>query len=166
MHVDMTGQRTPWKFSRSHLFAVSTSSHIHTYIMKRTGCCYPCCWYGCEILFVALTEKHKLRALQNRASGEIGHTAEGMWGSKGIDKGKGHPRTGHEDPEEKRYGSTLSLTSALDGLGGQHHASAALPQGKTRYPLYRRLGGPQYLDGCGKSRPKSGLDPRTDQPGF
>ena len=28
-------------------------------------------------------------------------------------------RTGHEDPEgEKRYSSTLSLTSALDGVGG------------------------------------------------
>jgi hypothetical protein len=27
-------------------------------------------------------------------------------------------------------------------VGGQRHASAALPPGKTRYPLYRRLGGP------------------------
>ena len=26
---------------------------------------------------------------------------------------------------------------------GQHHAPAALPPGKTRYPLYTRLGGPQ-----------------------
>ena len=41
------------------------------------------------------------------------------------------------------YSYTLSLTSALDGVGGQHHASATLPLGKTRYPLYRRLGGPQ-----------------------
>jgi hypothetical protein len=32
---------------------------------------------------------------------------------------------------------TLSLTSALDGVGGQHHAPAALLPGKTRYPLYR-----------------------------
>jgi hypothetical protein len=48
-------------------------------------------------------------------------------------KGKGHPRTGHEGPEgEQRYSSTLSLTSALDGVGGQHHAPAALPPGKTR----------------------------------
>jgi len=39
------------------------------------------------------------------------------------------------------YNSTLSLTSALDGEGGQRHAPAALPPGKTRYPLYRRLGG-------------------------
>jgi len=28
------------------------------------------------------------------------------------------------------------------GLGCQRHAPAALPPGKTRYPLYRRLGGP------------------------
>jgi hypothetical protein len=35
---------------------------------------------------------------------------------KGKGKGKVHPRTGHEDPElEKRYRSTISLTSALGG---------------------------------------------------
>jgi hypothetical protein len=28
-------------------------------------------------------------------------------------------------------------------VGGQHHAPAALPPGKTRYPVSRRLGGPQ-----------------------
>jgi len=39
------------------------------------------------------------------------------------------------------YSSTLPLTSALDGVGGQRHASATLPPGKTRYPLCRRLGG-------------------------
>jgi hypothetical protein len=33
-------------------------------------------------------------------------------------KGKVYPRTGREGPEgEKRYSSTLSLTSALDGVG-------------------------------------------------
>ena len=31
--------------------------------------------------------------------------------------------------------------------GGQHHAPTALPPGKTRYPLYRRLGGPQGRSG-------------------
>jgi len=30
------------------------------------------------------------------------------------------------------YSSTLSLTSALDGVGGQHQAPAVLPPGKTR----------------------------------
>jgi hypothetical protein len=46
-------------------------------------------------------------------------------------RGKGeerfHPRTGHESPEgEYRNSSTLSLTSALDGVGGQRHAPASL----------------------------------------
>jgi hypothetical protein len=57
-------------------------------------------------------------------------------------KDKIHSVTGHEGPwGEYRYSSTLSLTSALDGVGGRRHALAALPPGKTRYPLYRRLGG-------------------------
>ena len=58
---------------------------------------------------------------------------------KGEGTGKGHPITGHDGPEgEERYSSTISLTSALDGLGGQIHASAALDPGKeTRYTLYR-----------------------------
>ena len=60
---------------------------------------------------------------------------------------KVHPRTGHEGPDgEYKYSSTLSLTSALDGVGGQHHAPANLPPGKTRYVLYRRLGGPTGPD--------------------
>ena len=55
-------------------------------------------------------------------------------GDKGEGKGKIHPITGHEGPEmEYRYSSTLSLTSALDGVGGQRYAAAALPPGKTRY---------------------------------
>jgi hypothetical protein len=37
----------------------------------------------------------------------------------------------------------LSLTTTgLDEVGGQRLAPAALPPGKTRYPLYKRLGGP------------------------
>jgi hypothetical protein len=32
-------------------------------------------------------------------------------------------------------------------VGGQRHAPAALPPQKTRYPLYRRLGGPQGRSG-------------------
>jgi hypothetical protein len=63
-------------------------------------------------------------------------------------KGKVHPITGHEGPEgEQRYSSTLSLTSKVDGGGGQRHAPSVLPSGKTRYPLYRRLGGPQGRSG-------------------
>ena len=45
------------------------------------------------------------------------------------------------------YSSTVSLTSALDGMGGQRHAPAALPPGKTRYPLCRRPGGTQGWSG-------------------
>ena len=33
------------------------------------------------------------------------------------------------------------------GVGGQHHALAAFTPGKTRYPLYRRLGGPGSRSG-------------------
>ena len=66
---------------------------------------------------------------------------------------------------EKRYSSTPSLTSALDGVGGQRYAPAALPPGKTRYPLYRRQGGPQGRSGrVWKILPLPGLDPRTVQP--
>jgi hypothetical protein len=63
------------------------------------------------------------------------------------------------------YSSTLSLTSALDGVGGQCHAPADLPPGKIRYPLYRRLGGSQGRSGrVRKISPAPGLDPRTFQP--
>ena len=51
------------------------------------------------------------------------------------------------------------------GVGGQRHAPAALPPGKTRYPLYRRLGGPQGRSGrVRKTSPPPGFDPRTVQP--
>jgi hypothetical protein len=36
-------------------------------------------------------------------------------------------------------------------VGGQHHAPVALPPGKTRYPLYRRLHGPQGGSGRAKN---------------
>jgi len=63
------------------------------------------------------------------------------------------------------YSSTLSLTSALDGVGGKRHAPTTLSPGNTRYPLYRRLGGPQDQSGRVRnisSRP--GFDPRIVQP--
>jgi hypothetical protein len=63
-------------------------------------------------------------------------------------KFKVHPKTDREDPEgEQRYGSTLSLTSALEVVGGQRHAMAALLLGMTRYPLYGMLGGSQGRSG-------------------
>ena len=49
------------------------------------------------------------------------------------------------------------------GVGSQH--PAALPPGKTRYPLYRRLGGPHGRSGRVRNiSPTPGLDPRTFQP--
>jgi hypothetical protein len=64
------------------------------------------------------------------------------------------------------YNSTLSLSSALDGVGGQRHAPAALSPGETRYPLYRRLGGPLGRSGQVRkiSPPPRGFDPRIVQP--
>jgi hypothetical protein len=59
------------------------------------------------------------------------------------------------------YSSTVSLTSALHGVGGQRYASAALPPGKTRYPLY----GPQGRSGrVRKISPLPEFEPRTAQP--
>jgi hypothetical protein len=63
------------------------------------------------------------------------------------------------------YSSTLSLTSSLDGVGGQRHAPPDLPPGTTPYPLYGRLGGPQSRSGqVRKISPPPGFDPRTVQP--
>jgi hypothetical protein len=87
-----------------------------------------------------------------------------------LDESKGtfqaNPTTGHEGPEgELMYSSTPSLTSALDGVGDQRHASAALPPGKIRYPLYMRLNGRQSRSGQARKRsPPPGFDPRTVQP--
>ena len=64
----------------------------------------------------------------------------------------------------ERYSSTLSLTSALDGGGWSMSPPAGLPPGKTRYPLYRGLGGPQGQSGqVWKISPPPGFDPQTVQ---
>ena len=48
------------------------------------------------------------------------------------------------------------------GVGGQGHTEAALLPGRTRYPLYRRLGGTQGPSGrVRKISPTTGFDPRT-----
>jgi hypothetical protein len=48
-----------------------------------------------------------------------------------IGKGKVCPKTDHEGLEgEYRRSSTLSLTSAVDGVDGYRHAQAALLPGK------------------------------------
>ena len=63
-----------------------------------------------------------------------------------------HPVKDHEGQDmEYRYNTTVPLTSALDEVGSQRHVPATLPPGNTRYPLYRRPGGPGVgLDECGK----------------
>jgi hypothetical protein len=50
-------------------------------------------------------------------------------------------------------------------MGGQSPAPAALPPGKTRYPLHRRLDGPQGRSGrVRKISSPPEFDPRTVQP--
>jgi len=50
-----------------------------------------------------------------------------------------HPRTGNEGPEgEQVYSSTLSLTSAIDGVDGQRHATprhGRFTPGKEQIPI-------------------------------
>ena len=82
---------------------------------------------------------------------------------------KFHPITGHEDPEGVegyRYSSTLSLTSALDGVGAQRNAPEALPLWKD--PETHCTGGwvalgPDWT-GVRKMSHPPGFDPRTVQP--
>jgi len=64
------------------------------------------------------------------------------------------------------YSFIPSVTLALDGAGGQHHAPAALPPAKeTLYPLYRRLGGLQgWFGQVQKILLPLGFDPQTIQP--
>ena len=51
------------------------------------------------------------------------------------------------------------------GVGGQRHVPAALTPGKTRYPMYRRLCGPQgRFERMRKISPPPGFDPQTVQP--
>ena len=58
-----------------------------------------------------------------------------------------------------------SMTAALEG--GEWSAarpSRNLPPGKTRYPLYRRLGGPQGRSGRAENLAPPGFDSLTVQP--
>ena len=58
------------------------------------------------------------------------------------------------------------MTKALEeGEGSASRPGRSLPPGKTRYPLYRRLGGAQGRSGqVRKISPPPGFDPRTVQP--
>ena len=86
---------------------------------------------------------------------------------KGKGKSKVCTRIGHEGPHvEYRYSSTLSLISALDGGGCLTPRPGRITTGKgTRYPLCRRLNGPQGRSGrARKTSFLPGFDPRTIQP--
>ena len=63
------------------------------------------------------------------------------------------------------YSFTLFLTSALEGdEGAASRSGRNLPPGKTRYPFYRSLGGPQGRFGqVRKVSPPPGFDPQTVQ---
>jgi hypothetical protein len=86
------------------------------------------------------------------------------------DQDTGHrckkPKTRRGKRKGKVKFNIQQTTKTQRVMGGQRHAPAALPPGKeTRYPLYRRLGGPQGRSVLErKISPPSGFDPRTFQP--
>jgi len=62
-------------------------------------------------------------------------------------------------------GIAVSLTSVLDGVGGQRHAPADLPPGKPGTHCIGGWVGPRAgLDGCGKSRPHRDSIPGPSSP--
>jgi len=62
------------------------------------------------------------------------------------------------------YSSTLSSTSALDGVGGQPHASAASTPRKDPVHIVQEAGGaPRPVWTAGKSPPPPGIRSRTVQ---
>ena len=57
------------------------------------------------------------------------------------------------------------MAAALEGgEWSAARASRTLPPAKTRYPLYRRLGGPQGRSGRAENLASPEFDPRTVQP--
>ena len=78
-----------------------------------------------------------------------------------IGKDKVHTTIGNEGPEvEYMYISTLSLTSALNGVGGQRHAPAALPPRKNPVPAVEEGRSGRMW----KISPPPGFDPRIVRP--
>ena len=78
-----------------------------------------------------------------------------------------HPVTGHEIPEGTRgIASTLFFDlGTINGWVVNATPRLSLPPEKTRYPLYRRLGGSQGRSGeVRKISAPPGFDPLTAQP--
>jgi len=80
--------------------------------------------------------------------------------------GKCGPIIGRDGPGGKKYSSTLSLTSALDGGAWSTSSPCRYTLEKDIwYPLYRRPGGPQGLPWrVRKISSARGFDPRAIQP--
>jgi hypothetical protein len=87
---------------------------------------------------------------------------------KGKGKRKVHPCTGTEAlyrPYGPQGNYSFMTNSTRRDEGSASRPGSSLPPGKTRYPLYRRLGGPQDRSGLmRKTSPPPGFDPRTIQP--
>jgi hypothetical protein len=57
------------------------------------------------------------------------------------------------------------MTAALEGSEwSAAHPGRTLLSGKTRYPFYRRLGGPQGLSGRAENLVPTGIDPGPTSP--
>ena len=89
-----------------------------------------------------------------------------------IGEDKVHPCTGTEAPYRPtahRGSRGIALLFLENGTrrgeGSASRPGRSLPPGKTRYPLYRRLGWPQGRSGqVRKISPPPGFDPRTVHP--
>ena len=81
-------------------------------------------------------------------------------------KGKVHPTTGHQDREvEKRYSSTLSLTSAVDGIVVNVTPRPLYPRKREAVPIVEEAVWAPDRSGRGrKISPPSKFDPRTVEP--
>ena len=84
-----------------------------------------------------------------------------------MSKGKGHPRTGHEDPEgEQMYSSTLPSTSTLDGdaWSRPRHGRFTPEKRPGTHYIGGWVGPRAGLDGCEKSRPHGDSIPGPSSP--
>ena len=73
--------------------------------------------------------------------------------------------TGHEGSKGERYSCTLSLTSAVDGVGVQRHVAVAFPPGKrpVTHCIEGWVGSQSRSGRVRKIPPPPGFDPLTVQ---
>jgi hypothetical protein len=85
---------------------------------------------------------------------------------KGKGRGKGCPRRGHDGPEgEQSYRPTLSLTSALDGVGWSTPSPGRITPGNGPVPTVQESGwAPGTVWTGAEKPPPHGFDPQTVQP--